>query len=200
MRTVSLSGSVRSNVGKKDARKTRNEGFVPCVVYGGAEQIHFSVAEPQFKDLLFNPNVAFVDLNIDGKQIKAILQDVQYHPVSDAIFHVDFKELSDDKKIIMGIPVKVVGKSIGVTKGGKAQIKSRKIKVKALPANMPEQITLDITHLDVGQSLRIKEIATNNYELLDAPNTVAVTINVTRAAAAAAAAAAASSAPAKGKK
>lgn len=197
MRTVSLSGSTRSDVGKKDAKRLRNAGHVPCIVYGGKEEIKFSVAEPEFKDLIFNPNVAFVDLNIDGKVIKAVIQDVQYHPVSDAIYHVDFKELHDDKKIIMGIPVKVVGKSVGVTKGGKSQIKMRKLKVKALPGNMPENITLDITTLDIGQSIRVREIQLENVELLDVPNSVAVTINVTRAAAAAAAAAAA---PVSGKK
>lgn len=191
MRTVSLSGSTRSDVGKKDAKRLRNAGMVPCVVYGGEKQVIFSVPEPEFKELIFNPNVAFVDLNIDGKVIKAILQDVQYHPVSDAIFHVDFKELIDGKSIVMGIPVKVTGKSVGVTKGGKSQIKMRKLKVKALPAFMPENITLDITHLDVGNSIRVRDIKVENIEILDSPNSVAVTINVTRAAAAAAAAAAA---------
>ena len=198
MRVVSLSGSARTDVGKKDAKRLRNAGMIPCVVYGGENQLIFSVPITEFKELIFNPNVAFVDLNIDGKLIKAILQDVQYHPVSDAIYHVDFKELQEDKPIIMGIPVKVIGKSVGVTKGGKSQIKMRKLKVKALPANMPETITLDITSLEIGNSIRVKEIQIENVELLDVPNTVAVTINVTRAAAAAALAAAAP-AP-KGKK
>lgn len=197
MRTVSLSGSTRSDVGKKDAKRLRNEGMVPCVIYGGEKQVKFAIAEPDFKDLIFNPRVAFVDLNIDGEKFLAVLQDVQYHPVSDAIYHVDFKELSDDKKIVMGIPVKVSGKSVGVTKGGKSQIKIRKLKVKAFPADMPEEVVLDITHLDVGQSIRVRDISIEKAALLDDKNTVAVTINVTRAAAAAAAAAAA---PVKGKK
>lgn len=186
MKTVSLSGSRRESVGKKDAKALRNAGLVPCVLYGGKEQIHFSVPKTEFKPLIYTPGVAFVDITIDGKNFKAVLQEVQYHPVSDNIYHVDFKELVDGNKIVMAIPVKTTGLSKGVTLGGKLVAKLRKMSVRALPQHMPEEITLDVSNLDMAQSIKVKDINIENLELLDASNSVVITVRATRASAAAA--------------
>jgi len=186
MKTVSMSGSLRENVGKKDAKALRNADKVPCVIYGGEKQLHFAVPNSDFRHLVYSPDIAFVDLDIEGTKYKAILQDVQFHPVSDNILHADFKELVDGKKIVMAVPVKTNGLPVGVTEGGKLMVKLRKLKVKALPEFMPETITIDVAHLKIGNSVKVKEINVNNTELLDTPNAVAVAVNMTRAAVAAA--------------
>ncbi len=180
-----MSGSLRENVGKKDAKALRRAKRVPCVLYGGKEQIHFSVEEASFKHLVYSPEIAFVELTIGDKVYKAILQDIQFHPVTDSIYHADFIELVEGKPIVMGVPVKTSGLPKGVTLGGKLMIKIKKLKVKALPEFMPETITIDVTELLIGQSVKVKEVATDNIELLDTPNAVVATVRVTRAAASA---------------
>ncbi len=182
MKTVSMSGSRRENVGKKDAKALRNMGKVPCVIYGGKEQIHFAVAAPEFRHLVYTPEIAFVDLNIDGKSFKAILQDIQFHPVTDNIYHADFVELADDKAIVMGVPVKTQGLAIGVAKGGKLMTKLPKLKVKALPEFMPEIITVDVTKLKIGFGVKVRDIQVPNAELLDTSNAVVVNVRMTRTA------------------
>lgn len=182
MKTISMSGSLRENVGKKDAKALRKQGKVPCVLYGGESQIHFGMDATEFKDLIFSPESAFVELNIDGSTYSAILQDIQYHVVSGNIMHADFLILSEDKEIIMGVPVKTTGDSAGVLKGGVLMIKMRRIKVKSLPANMPETITVDITNLEIGDSFKVGQIDSQNLTLLDSPNAVVVAVRVTRAA------------------
>ena len=181
MKTVSMSGSLRENVGKKDAKALRAEEKVPCVLYGTGEQIRFSVLQKAFKPLLFTPEVHFVELDIAGTKKIAILQDIQYHPVSDEVIHADFLELQDNKPIIMKVPVKAVGNSAGVIKGGKLTFKFRKVKIKALPANMPENITIDITPLDIAEGVMVQEIATNNFEILEGKTNYVVFIKPTRA-------------------
>jgi len=186
MKTVSMSGSLRENVGKKDAKALRNAEKIPCVIYGGEKQIHFAVPSSDFRHLVYSPDIAFVDLDIDGTKYKAILQDIQFHPVSDNILHADFLELVEGKKIVMAVPVKTNGLPIGVTEGGKLMIKIRKLKVKALPEFIPETITLEVEKLKIGNSIKVKEINIDNAELLDTPNAVAVAVGMTRAAVAAA--------------
>lgn len=185
MKTVSMSGSLRENVGKKDAKALRRAKRVPCVIYGGKEQLHFSVEEAAFKPLVYSPEIAFVELTIGDKVIKAILQDIQFHPVTDTIYHADFIELVDGKAIVMGVPVKTEGLPKGVTLGGKLMIKLKKLKVKALPEFMPENITVDVADLLIGQSVKVKDVNIDNIELLDTPNAVVATVRVTRAAASA---------------
>ncbi len=188
MKIISMSGSLRESVGKKDAKKLRYEGKVPCVLYGGEKQIQFAMETTEFKDLIFSPEIAYVEINIDGTVYKATLQDVQYHVVTGNILHADFLQIHDDKPIMMSVPVKTKGTSAGVLKGGVLAIKLRTLKVKALPGDMPENIYVDITKLDIGNSTKVNQIETNNFTLLDSPNAVVVTIRMTRAAAAAAAA------------
>jgi large subunit ribosomal protein L25 len=182
MKVVSMSGSLRESVGKKDAKKQRVEGKVPCVIFGSGQQIHFATESSQFRDIIFTPEVCFVDISIEGKTYRTILQDVQYHPVSDNIYHADFLELMSGKAITMHIPVKLTGNSKGVIKGGKLALKMRKLAVNALPENMPETLTIDITSLDVGQSIKVRDLASEKYHLLDTPNAVVVTVAITRGA------------------
>jgi len=180
MKTVSMSGSRRENVGKKDAKALRNQGKVPCVIYGGEEQIHFSVAEADFRHLVYSPDIAFVELNIDDKIYKAILQDMQFHPVTDSIYHADFIELVEGKKVVMGVPVRHTGLSVGVKAGGKLVTKLRKLKVKALPEFIPETITIDVTRLAIGDSIKVNEIKIDNAELLDQANRIIIAIKTAR--------------------
>ncbi|MHC1706429.1 MAG: 50S ribosomal protein L25/general stress protein Ctc [Bacteroidales bacterium] len=180
MKTVSMSGSLRENVGKKDAKKLRREGKVPCVLYGGKDQVSFCVETDAFKHLIFTPDVYLVNLNISGKEYQASLQDVQYHPLTDNILHVDFLEVQADIPIVIGIPVKVTGNSQGVLKGGKMVQKLRKLKVKGLPKNLPDYIPVDITELEILQSKKVHEVKMENLQLLDNPASVIVTIKSTR--------------------
>ena len=180
MRTVSMSGSLRGNVGKKDAKRLRNEGLVPCVLYGQKEQLHFFTQEKQFKDVIYTPNACFVELNIDGHKHMAILQEVQYHPVSDSIMHVDFYEFANDKPVSLTIPVGVTGTSPGVLKGGKLQQKVRKVKVTALPDKMPEKVTIDISPLEINDAVRVKNIAAADYKINLPENNVLVIVSQTR--------------------
>lgn len=186
MKTVSISGSLRENVGSKDAKNARREGKIPCVVYGGKEQLCFYVEETEFKPLVFTPDTHLVKLNVSGKEFDAILQDMQYHPISDAIIHADFLQIFPDKAVKLDIPIKTVGNSPGVIKGGKLTIKMRKLKVKALPAHMPDSIDIDISELDIAQSFCVEDVKIENLEILDPAANVIVTIKATRASAAAA--------------
>jgi large subunit ribosomal protein L25 len=201
MKVVSMSGSLRENVGKKDARKIRNNGGVPCVIYGGKEQIHFSTDSKSFLKIVFTPEVCFVKIDVDGKEYNTILQDIQYHPVTDIVYHADFMEFSDDKPIVMNVPVKITGVAPGILKGGKLVQKFRKLKVKALPANMPEAIEININHLEIGMVVKVADITADKYTVLDNKNNMIIGVVVTRVveevtpAAAAAAAATPAAAP-----
>jgi len=180
MRTVSMSGSLRGNVGKKDAKRLRKEGLVPCVLYGQKDQLHFFTQEKQFKDVIYTPKVCFAELNIDGQKHMAIVQEVQYHPVSDCIMHVDFFEYANDKPVSLAIPIEVTGTSPGVLKGGKLQQKVRKVKVTALPGKMPEKVLVDITPLEINDAVRVKDIQASDYKILLPENNVLVIVNPTR--------------------
>jgi len=181
MRTVSISGFLRGNVGKKDAKKIRQDGSVPCVVYGGKEQLHFYTDAGNFKKIVFTPEVCFVKLNLDNTEYDVILQDIQYHPVTDNILHADFMELRPDRNIIMNIPLKITGTAPGVLKGGKVVQKYRKLKVKAIPENMPEIIEISISTLEIGQNIKVADISADKFTVLDNKNNTIVGVTVTRA-------------------
>jgi len=180
MKTVSMSGSLRANVGKKDAKAVRRAFCVPCVLYGGKEQLHFSVPDKSFKDVIFTPEACYIALNIDGKEYKAILQDVQYHPVTDIVYHVDMLELVDGKEITMAIPVNVTGVAPGILRGGKLVQKLRKLKIKALPEHMPDAINVDINNLDINDSVKVSDLLTDNLTFLDPKSAVVIGVRVTR--------------------
>jgi large subunit ribosomal protein L25 len=180
MKKVSISGSLRESVGKKDAKKHRIDGKVPCVLYGGKDQVHFVTEQISFKKLVYSPEAFTVKINVNSKEYQAVLQDIQYHPVSDSILHADFLEIFDDKPVTIHIPVKVTGKSQGVLKGGRFIQKLRKVKIKALPAFLPDDITVDISPLEINDSIRVSDIKQNNVTFLDPPNSVIVGVRVTR--------------------
>ena len=183
MRIVSLSGSLRENVGKKDAKALRRDAKVPCVMYGKGQQYLFAVPQTEFQRILFNPEPCFVEINMNGEKHQAMLKDIDFHPVTEIVYHCDFYELSDDKEIVMSIPVHTTGTSCGVMKGGKLAYKQKRLNVKALPANMPSEILIDITNLDVNQRCKVQDIATDNYSILNPKSSEVVVINSTRAAA-----------------
>lgn len=182
MKEVSLSGSLRENVGKKDAKAVRNAGNVPCVVYGGNEQVHFSVDHVQMEKLIYTPNVYIIKLDIDGKAIKTVIQDIQFHPVTDRIWHVDFIQLEDNKPVKVEIPVRLTGRAIGVMNGGKLSQVFRRLRVYALPGNLPDAIEVDISKLRIGQSIRVKDLITDELNILNAPNAVVCSIKMARGA------------------
>jgi large subunit ribosomal protein L25 len=189
MQTFDLKGTKREAGGKKAAKALRASGNVPCIVYGGENEITFSVVEGDFRNLIYTPNVYIVNLNIDGVVKTAILKDIQFHPVTDKILHVDFLEIFENKPTTIAIPVKLVGNSEGVKAGGKLQLEMRKLNVKALPANLPDNLEIDITNLGLGKTIQVGELSYENLEILNAKNAVVVAVKLTRAARAAAEAA-----------
>ena len=182
MKKVSLSGSVRENVGKKDAKAVRNAKRVPCVVYGSGKQTHFSVKHTDLEKIVFNKDVFNVELDVAGTKFSTIIQDMQMHPVTDKITHIDFLELADDKKVRVDIPVILEGRSPGVMNGGRLQQVFRKLTVLALPSALPDVITVDISQLKIGKSIRVSALATDDVELLNAANAVVVSVKMARGA------------------
>ena len=181
MKIVKLSGSPRANVGKTDATALRNAKQVPCVLYGGKEQIHFSVLAADFKTLIYTPNVHTVNLDIAGKKFNAIVQEAQFHKVKDHLLHVDFLELVPGKAVVMNIPVKTTGVSPGVRAGGKLNKKLKALKVKGLVDKMPDAITIPIDKMQIGDNVRVSDIEIEGLTLLNAPNVTVLNVQVTRA-------------------
>ena len=183
MKSVALEASVRDSVRKKSALNSmRKEGSVPGILYGGEINTNIAVNEIAFGKLINTPEVHIVELNIEGKKVKAVIRDVQFHPVSDKPIHIDFYEVFEDKAMTMGIPVRVVGNSIGIKNGGKRSDKLGKLVLKALPNDMPDVVEVDITKLKIGQSIKVQDISIENVELLDTPNAVVVAVKTSRVA------------------
>ncbi len=183
MKSITINGSQRESVGKVSTKALRNAGMVPCVVYGGDKAVHFSAEELAFSKLVYTPNAHTVVIALDnGTTINAILQDIQFHPVTDKILHIDFYQLFDNKEVTMNIPVNIVGNAPGVMAGGVLNLNQRKLRVKALPANLPDFIDADISELNIGNKLYITSLANENYTFLHADNTVVAQVRVSRAA------------------
>lgn len=181
MKSITINGSQRESVGKVSTKALRNAGKVPCVVYGGDKALHFSADDLAFKDLVYTPDVHTVVIALDnGEKINAILQDIQFHPVSDKIIHVDFYQIFDDKEITLEIPVKIVGKSRGVRNGGVLRVPRRKLKVKGIPVNLPDFIEADITELRIGSKLYVTELKTENFKIMHPDNTVVAQVRRSR--------------------
>ncbi|CAM4061556.1 MULTISPECIES: 50S ribosomal protein L25/general stress protein Ctc [Flavobacterium] len=202
MKSITIKGSERESVGKVATKALRNAGLVPCVLYGGNQAVHFSAEVMAFRSLVYTPNAHTVEIDLgNGKSFNAVLQDIQVHPVSDKILHIDFFQLFDDKEITIEVPVKIVGKSKGVMAGGDLRLNTRKLKVKALPKNLPDFIEADITPLDMGNKLYVTKVASPDYKIMHPDNTVICQVKISRAAMKAAQEAAkAAKAPVKGKK
>ncbi len=180
MKSITIKGSKRESVGKVATKALRNAGMVPCVIYGGKSPIHFSAEEKAFKSLVYTPNVYTASLDVDGHKVAAILQDIQFHPVSEKILHVDFYQLFDDKEITMNIPVQLEGTSPGVLNGGSLRFTNRKLKVKALPANLPDFVTANISKLKIGNKLFVTSLFNDDYTFMHPDNTVVVQVRTSR--------------------
>jgi large subunit ribosomal protein L25 len=181
MKSITIKGSQRESVGKASTKALRNAGKVPCVLYGGDKALHFSADELSFSKIVYTPNVytAMIELE-NGEKYKAILQDIQFHPVSDKILHVDFYQLHDDKEVTMEIPVKLEGNAPGVVAGGNLRFPYRKLKVRALPSDLPDFINADISKLNIGDKLYVTELKNDNYSILHPDNTVVAQVRVSR--------------------
>jgi large subunit ribosomal protein L25 len=183
MKSITIKGSERESVGKKATKAVRDAGMVPCVIYGGDQPVHFAADERAFKNLVYTPNAHTVVIELEnGKKIDAILQDIQFHPISDKILHIDFFQLHDEKEIVMEVPVKVTGKSKGVMAGGVLRLNQRRLKVKALPKDLPDFVEADITPLEMGNKLYVTALPTNNFKLMHPDNTVVCQVRISRAA------------------
>lgn len=180
MKTVSISGSPRANVGKKDAKALRREGKVPCVIYGGKEQVTFIASERDFTKLLYTPDVHIVNIALSGKTYNAILQETQFHPLTDKLLHADFLEIIPGKAVTMSIPVRTKGSAVGVKEGGQLQLKHRHLKAKGVIEKMPDSITLDVTNLKVGDSIHISDLKFEGITFLEKPNVTVVGVRYTR--------------------
>jgi large subunit ribosomal protein L25 len=181
MKSIAMFGYLRDGVGKSSTKTLRNEGKVPCVLYGG-EHVHFSMYAQDFKLLVYTPNTYKVKLEVDGKVYKAILKDIQFHPVNDSILHADFQEIDETKEVELSIPIKLVGNSVGVRAGGKLVVKSQKLRVRSLPVNLPDYIEINIDTLDIGKAIKVADVKVENMILLDSVNNPIVTVKTTRAA------------------
>lgn len=183
MKTIEVKGSLRETVGKKTSKILRKQEQVPCVIYGNGENVHFHTSEKSFKEIVFTPNAYLVNINIDGKIYNTVLRDIQYHPVSDKIIHADFYQVKEDHAVWMKIPVVLEGAAIGVLNGGKLVQKMRKVKIKALPGALPDDIKVNISKLAIGKSIKIGDLKTDGLDFLEADNAVVVLVKVARAAA-----------------
>lgn len=183
MKSITIQGEKRENVGKSSTRALRDAERVPCVVYGSGENIHFSTALSSFKNLVYTPEAHTVAIEWpDGGKTEVVLQDIQFHPVSDLILHADFCQLQPKKPVIMEIPVKVLGRSVGVSQGGVLRITLRKLKVKALPENLPDNIEIDITSLGIGARISVKDLSADKYSIQHPKDTVILAVKASRAA------------------
>ena len=183
MKSITINGSKRESVGKKASKALRNAGQVPCVLYGGDQAVHFSANELAFSKLVYTPNAHTVVIALDGgESYNAVLQDIQFHPVTDKILHIDFYQLFEDKEVTMDIPVHVIGNAPGVLNGGVLRRNKRKLRVKALPTNLPDFIEANISKLKIGSKLYITELENEAYNFLHPDNTVVCQVRRSRAA------------------
>lgn len=182
MKVSQLSGSLRANVGKKDATALRNAGLVPCVLYGQGTQTHFAVKDIAIQKLVFNPDVFQIELDIEGQKATAIIQELQQNPVTDKVVHVDFLQLDANKEVKVALPVRLTGSSRGVMAGGKLLQVYRRLKVVGLPKDLPDAIVIDITKLRIGQSVRVGDIDIPGLKFIDAKSAVVVSVKMARGA------------------
>ena len=183
MKSITIKGSKRESVGKVATKALRNAGMVPCVIYGGDKPVHFSAEEKLFKKLVYTPNVYTAVIELDGQKFAAILQDIQFHPVTDKILHVDFYQLFDDKEVTMNIPVRLIGSAPGVMNGGSLRFPKRKLRVKALPGNLPDFFEADISKLRIGSKFLITELDSKGCTFLHPDTTVVAQVRMSRNAA-----------------
>lgn len=181
MKSITISGSLRENVGKRDAKQLRYDGSVPAVLYGGETQTHFAVSVADLKPVVYTPVVHFIDLDIAGKTTQAIIKDIQFHPLTEQIIHVDFLQLDQNKPVTIEIPIRLTGTSPGVKVGGKLVQKLRKLRIKALPKDHIDNIDVSIESLEVGKSVRVRDLKLNNLIITNAAEDTIVSVTTSRA-------------------
>ncbi|MGB5237435.1 MAG: 50S ribosomal protein L25/general stress protein Ctc [Flavobacteriaceae bacterium] len=183
MKSITIKGSERESVGKKATKALRNAGKVPCVVYGGEKPLHFAADELMFKNLVYTPNAHTVVVDLEGeKKLDAVMQDIQFHPVTDKILHVDFYQLFKDKPVTMEIPVRLEGNSPGVRNGGRLLFRKRTLTIKALPDNLPDFFNIDINDLKIGDNISVESLLNDDFAILHPESTVVVQVKTARAA------------------
>jgi large subunit ribosomal protein L25 len=182
MKTLVVKGQKREALGKKDAKSLRSQELVPAVLYGAGEPVHFSVPFSEMRQVVYSPGVFLIDLDIAGTVYHAMMQDIQWHAVEEQILHIDFLKIEEGKKIKIDVPVKVKGLAKGIKAGGKLKTNLRRLKVKALAKDLPDNIEIDVTKLAIGQSIKVGDLSLKNIELLDKKSNVVVAVTITRAA------------------
>jgi len=182
MKTIEIKGTIRNEFGKKGSNAIRKNNLVPCVLYGQGENVHFTVTNESLRNLVYTPNIYIVNLEVEGKKTKAILKDIQFHAVKDTILHVDFYEINDAKPIVMEVPVVLEGLAEGVKAGGKLTLQLRKIKVKAFFNIIPEKLTINVSKLGLGKTIKVGELSFEGLELLTAKEAVVCAVKLTRVA------------------
>jgi len=180
MKSVSISAEKRVDLGKKEAKALRAAGKVPCVVYGGETVQHFAATEIAFNNLVYTPNVYAVAIDIEGTTVNALIKDIQFHPVTDRIIHIDFVELTPGKSVNTEIPVVINGNAIGVRNGGKLRKTLRKLSVRATPENLPDAITLDISQMKIGDKIYVRDVDATGFDILTSGNAVIVAVKTAR--------------------
>ena len=180
MKTIALEGNLRENLGGSTAKQLRREGQVPCVIYGGDENIHFYTDEKSFKELLYTPEVFNAEVSIDGKTYNCVIRQAQYHPVTDQVEHVDFLELIPSKEVMIRVPVVLKGNARGVRNGGRLKVNLRRLRVKAVPSGLPGQIEIDITNLKIGETIRVEDITVDGFKIDHEPTRAICLIQTAR--------------------
>ncbi len=182
MKSITIKGSERESVGKKATKALRNAGLVPCVVYGGEKPLHFSATELSFRDLVYTAAAHTVSVDLGEGKVRAIMQDIQFHPVTDKILHIDFYQLFEDKEVTMNIPVRLNGNSPGVRNGGRLLFRKRKLAIKALPDKLPDFFDIDISKLKIGDNITVESLLNDDFIILHPDTTVVVQVKTARAA------------------
>lgn len=190
MKTIEIKGVARADFGKKESRHIRRDGAVPCIIYGGGENIHFTVETTDLKELIYTPNSYIINFNIEGKVETVVMREVQFHPVKEEILHIDFFRVIPGKAVAIDIPVKLQGVSEGVKQGGKLALSKRKLRVSGLVENLPDELTIDTSKLELGKSIFVSDLNIEGLTILTPASTAICAVRMTRAARGAAAAAA----------
>ncbi|MEZ4998135.1 MAG: 50S ribosomal protein L25/general stress protein Ctc [Bacteroidales bacterium] len=180
MKTIEIKAVSREHFGKKSTNSLRAEGNVPCVMYREKENLHFYAHENAFRGLVYTPEVYLVSLVVDGKSYNAVMKELQFHPVTDRLLHIDFMQVNEDKPVTINIPLKITGDSAGVKAGGKLRVKRRALKVKGLTKHLPDHLTIDISSLGIGQSVKIGDLNYENLEIIDNKRAMIVSVDVSR--------------------
>lgn len=182
MKTIEINVQERKEVGKKASKELRKKDFVPCIIYGGDEVLHFTAPANDFRHLVYTPNSYVVKLNLDGKELLAVLKEIQFHPVTDKILAIDFYQVFEDKKVNIAVPVRLTGFAEGVKSGGQLQLAKRKLKVRGLYKNIPDEIVIDVTPIVLGQSLKVADLKIEGIDIVEPDNTVILSVKLTRSA------------------